>query len=117
MKLLLIRFESPPVLVGDTVAVVAVLNDTDNGCARFMQGGVGGLSNDTRGDYKNGVVDNGNLVVWQWIAMIGWLITLTLGIFLGRMRQRLRSNMYQYSDESAIIEDDAVMKDAPRRII
>ena len=79
--LLLIRFESPPVREGDTLAVVAALNTSVISCDRLKRNGP---LNHHANDQAN------NLVLWQIVAAIGWVVALALGVFVKLVRRKSR---------------------------
>ena len=99
--LLLIRFESPPVVEGDTLAVMAVLNTSDPVCERLRQDGLlhldGSIDANTDSDIDTGAGAD-ILILWQWAAVIGWLVTFTLGlgILIKKRRVRNRNNNISY---------------------
>lgn len=82
--LLLIRFESPPVVKNDTLAVIAVLNTSNPVCERLRQDGLGSTN-----DLGVGV-----LILWQWAAVTGWLVAFALrfGTLIQKRRFRYRDN-------------------------
>ncbi|VEU39329.1 unnamed protein product [Pseudo-nitzschia multistriata] len=93
--LLLIRFETPPVLAGDTVAVIAVL-DGDS-CDQLRSGG----------QFRLDPSKVGALVLWQWSAAIGWLVALGLSIIFRRSR---RNGLYreQPAHQAVPVEDGSM---------
>jgi predicted deacylase len=92
--LLLIRYESPPVLEGDTLAVIAVLNASDPACERLKRDGL-------LDKHEHEHALSNNLVLWQWAAATGWLVALGLGLgtFIGKRRRR-KSGSYQHAHVS-----------------
>ena len=99
--LLLIRFESPPVLEGDTLAVVAVLNASDGSCGRLVRD----LRSDGRASTDNRVLP------WRWAAATGWIVALGLGCAIGRGRGKRKSGSYRRAGVSIGEEGTS---DAPR---
>jgi predicted deacylase len=87
--LLLIRFESPPVLKNDTLAVIAVLNTSDPVCERLRQDG---LSTNSNADIGADV-----LILWQWAAVTGWLAAFALGLGTLIKKRRFRNRDYNIS--------------------
>ena len=103
--LLLIRYESPPVLLGDTLAVIAVLNASDEACERLKLDGL--LDRHAR-EHVHAL--GNNLGLWQWAAATGWLMALCVSTcaFHG-MRRRRKDGSYQHARVSAAADDGIQM--------
>eukprot|EP01083_Nonionella_stella_P003796 10909_1 len=93
--LLLIRFNTPPVLEGDTVAVVAVLDTFNDKTCESLK--AEGMLWNTNG--RIGVASNDFLVLWQWAAVTGWLVALCTFIIMEMKRRRI---LRGYQEQSQI---------------
>lgn len=84
--LLLIRFETPPVREGDTVAVVAALNNADPACDSFWKQSASGEimhhHHESSDDQCN------HLVLFQIMAATGWAALFFAALLVKRINRR-----------------------------
>ena len=99
--LLLIRLETPPVLAGDPLAVIAILETEMPSCER--------LKRTTLQHAKAGValLSPSNVELWQWTSIIGWLVAIGLGLVLGKTR-RNESYEHQTAHHAVPAEDSSI---------
>lgn len=93
--LLIIRYESPPVVKGDTVAVIAVLNTSDSACSRMKNGALMDGVNEA---------DN-NIILWQWTAAIGWLVALVSVMWRPRRHLSHQPHVHRVMPLSSTVDE------------
>ena len=82
--LVIIRFDSPPVLEGDTLAVIAGLNSSDSACTR--------LKRNMLPENSLKIVPMKSLLRWKMVAISGWFLAIGLGILIGMKRKKISKN-------------------------
>ena len=102
--LLLIRLETPPIIKGDPVAVVAEL-PASSGCRVLEQKLLRGNSNSNSNNRKK------SLFLWHVSAAAGWMVALGLGgvLLWNRRRNRRTRGSYEPAESSAAPNGEGTM--------